>query len=71
MDLDELIKVARDWASSPAATIFSIETATAAPRSSNTIETVVEVGRPNVLYISSKITSVSMTARKMIMISEK
>ena len=46
-------------------------TATAAPSSSNTIDTVVEVGIPKVLKRSSKMMSVSITARKMTMISSK
>ena len=41
-------------------------TATAAPSNSNTSDTVVEVGRPKVLNKSSRITSVSITARKRI-----
>ena len=45
------------------------ETATAAPSSSKTIETVVEVGMPNVLNRSSSRMSVSMTARKMVISS--
>jgi len=47
------------------------ETPTAAPRSSKTIDTVVDVGIPNVLKPSSKMTSVIITARKINMISEK
>ena len=41
------------------------------PNSSNTMETVVEVGIPMVLNTSSKTTSVSMTASRMVMISAK
>ena len=44
---------------------------TDAPSNSNTIETVVEVGRPTVLYTSSRITSVIITARNMNMICSK
>ena len=36
--------------------------ANAAPKSSNTIDTVVDVGIPNVLKVSNRITSVTMTA---------
>ena len=42
----------------------------AAPSSSNTRETVVEVGSPKVLKTSSRITSVSITARKRSIMSE-
>ena len=41
------------------------------PSSSNTIDTVVEVGIPIVLKTSSKTTSVSITASRMHMISAK
>ena len=51
--------------------IFTIEIATAAPNSSNTIDTVVEVGIPKVLKKSSSKMSVIITAIKMIMISAK
>jgi len=44
---------------------------TAAPSMPNTNETVVEVGRPKVLKKSSRSTSVNMTARKRMIISEK
>ena len=44
---------------------------TAAPKSSKTIETVVEVGSPNVLKKSNNKISVIMTAIKMKMISSK
>jgi len=43
---------------------FISDIATAAPNSSKTMETVVEVGKPKVLNKSSKMTSVSMTAKK-------
>ena len=43
--------------------------ATAAPKSSKTIDTVVEVGKPSVLKKSKSKISVIMTAIKMIMIS--
>jgi len=55
----------------PMLLIFTTETATAEPSNSKTMETVVEVGIPNVLNMSSIITSVIITARKMTMISEK
>ncbi len=53
--------------------IFILKTAaiTAAPNNSNTIETVVEVGNPSELKVSSNTTSVIITARQMIIISEK
>ena len=43
--------------------ILIITKANEAPRSSNTIETVVEVGMPNVLKMSSNTMSVTITAR--------
>ena len=43
----------------------------ALPNSSNTMDTVVEVGKPNELKASSSTTSAIMTAKKIIMISEK
>ncbi|MPM32362.1 hypothetical protein SDC9_78924 [bioreactor metagenome] len=43
--------------------MLKIATATAEPSSSNTNETVVEVGRPSELKTSRRITSVSITAR--------
>ena len=49
--------------------IFMSDTATAAPKSSKTIETVVDVGRPYVLKRSRRRTSASMTARKMVISS--
>ena len=51
--------------------IFIKAIATAAPKSSKTIETVVEVGIPKVLKKSNNSTSVIITAIKMIMISLK
>ena len=42
-----------------------------APNNSKTIETVVEVGNPNVLKISNKITSLITTERKMHITSRK
>ena len=51
--------------------IFKMATATAAPSNSNTIETVVEVGSPKVLKVSNKIISVSITAKKIIMMFVK
>ena len=53
----------------PAALIFTMDTATDAPSSSNKMENVVDVGIPKVLNMSSRITSVIITARKMIIIS--
>ena len=47
------------------------DTATAAPKSSKTIDTVVDVGIPRVLKKSRSKMSVIITAMKMIMISEK
>ena len=47
------------------------DTATAAPKSSKTIDTVVDVGIPRVLKKSRSKISVIITAMKMIMISEK
>ena len=43
----------------------------APPNNSNTSETVVEVGIPNVLNTSSTMTSVTMTARKSVITSSK
>lgn len=56
---------------SPDAIILKSDTATAAHNNSNTIETVVDVGSLNVLYTSSKMTSVIITAKKMTIISAK
>ena len=50
---------------------FIIAMAVAAPRSSKTIDTVVDVGSPIVLKTSSRIMSVSITAINIIIISEK
>lgn len=47
------------------------ETATAAPNSSNTNDTVVEVGKPKVLNRSKSTTSVSITVKKSIMMVGK
>ena len=58
-------------ASPPDAKILINETATAAPNSSNTIETVVDVGIPRVLKKSNNNMSVIITAIKIIIISEK
>ncbi len=55
----------------PATLILTTATATAAPSNSKTTETVVEVGIPKALNVSSMITSVIITARKMTIISEK
>ena len=51
--------------------IFSMAMANAPPRSSKTMLTVVDVGMPRVLKMSSRITSVTMTARKTHMTSWK
>ena len=51
--------------------IFINAIATEAPRSSKTIETVVEVGIPSVLKKSNNKTSVTITAIKIIIISSK
>ena len=45
--------------------ILMSDTTKVAPRSSNTIDTVVDVGIPNVLNMSSRIISVTITAMKM------
>ena len=52
-------------------TIFINAMATAAPNSSKTIETVVDVGIPKVLKKSRSSISVTITAMKIIMISLK
>ena len=44
---------------------LSSDTTKVAPSSSNTIDTVVEVGIPSVLKTSSRMTSVTITAMKM------
>ena len=49
----------------PLSIIFDIASALLPPNKPNTIETVVEVGMPNVLKMSSRITSVAATPRKM------
>ena len=49
--------------------IFTTAMAKVAPKSSNTIETVVDVGMPRELKMSSKIMSVTITAIKMHMSS--
>ena len=53
------------WTKSPpfACQMLKSATATAAPSNSKTSETVVEVGKPSELKTSSRITSVSITAR--------
>ena len=51
--------------------IFSVARMNAAPSNSNTKETVVEVGMPSVLNTSSTMTSVTITARKMVITSLK
>ena len=67
----EFIYFERSKKEPPCLEILIHETATADPRSSKTMETVVEVGRPKVLNKSSKTTSVIITAIQIIMISEK
>jgi len=63
------------WARSPnvppRALIFTRETAKADPSNSKTSDTVVEVGNPSELKASRRMTSVIITARNRIMISEK
>ena len=51
--------------------IFTKEYATVPPSNSKTMDTVVDVGIPSELKISSKTTSVSITATRMHMISLK
>ena len=51
--------------------ILMIARAKVPPKSSNTIDTVVEVGIPNELNTSRSTTSVSITARRIHIISEK
>ena len=69
--LSELIYSPKSAAVCPNSFILIMDIATADPKSSNTIDTVVDVGKPSVLKTSSKTTSVSITARNMIIISEK
>ena len=57
----------KEW--SPA--IFMIDNANVPPKSSNTKETVVDVGIPNELNMSRSTTSVSMTAMRIHIISVK
>ena len=54
---------------SAACMIFISDTATAAPKSSKTMDTVVEVGNPWALKRSNKRISVSITAIKIVMSS--
>lgn len=49
--------------------VFTIAKANVPPNNANIIDTVVDVGSPIVLNMSSKTTSVSMTANKILMIS--
>ena len=56
---------------SPSPIVFTSARANVPPSSSNTIETVVDVGRPIVLNTSSSTTSVSITARRMHISSSK
>ena len=58
-------KAPSEWA------ILIRASATVPPKSSNTRETVVEVGIPNELNTSNRTTSVSITANRMHIISEK
>ena len=51
--------------------ILTSDRATVPPSNSNTSETVVDVGIPNELKISSSTTSVNMTASRIHIISEK
>ena len=51
--------------------ILKMDIITEAPKRLNTIETVVEVGKPNVLKKSKRRISVMMTAIKMTIISSK
>ena len=50
-------------------TSFKVARMNVPPSNSKTSDTVVEVGIPNVLNISSTITSVTMTARNMVITS--
>ncbi len=60
-----------NWSAPLELAILINEIATVPPNNSNTSETVVEVGIPRELKISSNTTSVSMTASKIHIISEK
>lgn len=51
------------------ACIFKMASTNVPPNSSNTSDTVVEVGRPNVLNMSSTMTSVTITARNIVITS--
>ena len=53
----------------PSAFIFKRARMNVPPRSSNTSDTVVDVGKPSVLNMSSTITSVTITARKIVITS--
>ena len=55
----------------PSASSVKAAAASAMPSNSNTIDTVVEVGRPSELKVSSRIMSVTITAKKITMISLK
>jgi hypothetical protein len=61
----------RSWSVSADADILIIAMAMDAPSKSNTIDTVVEVGKPIVLYKSSIITSEIITAKNITRTSEK
>ena len=66
--LSVLMSSAYVW---PASVILLMASAVLPPKSPNTIETVVDVGMPNVLKMSRRITSVAATARKMHITSSK
>ncbi len=65
--LEELTRLlmSRLWS----AANFNVASMTVPPNSSKTRDTVVEVGMPSVLNISSTMTSVTMTARKIVITS--
>lgn len=71
MALDELMYCPISVNECPIFISLRILTITAAPSKSKTIETVVEVGMPNVLNTSSKSISASITATKITITSEK
>ena len=67
--LSELSRSPSDKAPVESPMILMMERTNAPPKSSNTIETVVEVGKPNELKMSSRIMSVIIMAVKMHMTS--
>ena len=67
--LSVLISCPIEYVSSPR--VFTSARANVPPSSSNTIETVVEVGSPIVLNTSSRTTSVSITPSRMHISSSK